>query len=172
MTRTAGTVAALAYVATVVAANYAVKRWGIVSVGFGLYAPAAVYFAGLAFTLRDLTQDALGRRAVTAAIIAGAGLSYLVSNGRLAIASAVAFLVSEGADFAVYTPLRDRGWLRAVAASNLVGLAIDSWIFLTIAFGTTAFLAGQIVGKLWATAAAVGLLAAARAACQRRPATA
>ena len=34
--------------------------------GFGLMAPAGVYFAGLAFTFRDLTQEKLGRRAVVA----------------------------------------------------------------------------------------------------------
>lgn len=48
---------------------------------------------------------------------AGAGLSALTAPA-LAVASAVAFLVAERADFAVYTPLRRRGWARAVAASN------------------------------------------------------
>ena len=44
----------LTLVATVFAANCAINRFGIVSVGFDLHAPAAVYFAGLAFSLRDL----------------------------------------------------------------------------------------------------------------------
>lgn len=150
------------YVATIVAANYAVRRFGLVPVGLGLVAPAGVYFVGLAFTLRDLTQETLGRLGTLAAIAAGAALSYATNSGRLALASGVAFAASEAADFAVYTPLRRRGWLRAVAASNAVGLVVDSWLFLTLAFGSTTFLPGQIVGKAWMTLLAVVLLASGR----------
>jgi uncharacterized PurR-regulated membrane protein YhhQ (DUF165 family) len=154
-----GVITLLAYVGTVVAANWAVHRYGIVPVGFGLLAPAGVYFAGLAFTLRDITQEALGRVAVLAAIAAGALASYFVSDGRLAVASAAAFGLSELADFAVYTPLRERGWLRAVVLSNIVGLTADSVLFLWIAFGSLAFLPGQLVGKALMTGAAVAVLA-------------
>jgi hypothetical protein len=45
-----GVVCALCYVATIVGANWALATFGVVPVGFGLYAPAGVYFAGLAFT--------------------------------------------------------------------------------------------------------------------------
>lgn len=151
----------LAYLATVVLANVAVVLWGIVPVGFGLYAPAGVYFAGLAFTLRDTTQDALGKRAVLLAILLGAGLSALFSP-QLAAASAIAFLVSELLDYAVYTPLRRKRWLTAVAASNVVGAVADSALFLWLAFGSLAFLPGQVLGKLLMTAVAVVALAVAR----------
>src|SRR5262245_39557830 len=107
---------ALAYVGTILAANWAIATFGPVPVGFGLVAPAGVYFAGLAFTLRDLTQETLGKTAVLGAIVVGAALSATVS-GQFALASAVAFLFSELLDFAVYTPLRRRNWLGAVAAS-------------------------------------------------------
>jgi queuosine precursor transporter len=147
----------VAYIATIFAANWAVVTFGPVSVGFGLVAPAGVFFAGLAFTLRDLTQDNLGRKWTYLAILAGAALSGLLS-GPLAIASAAAFLVSETADLLVYTPLRERRWLVAVAASNFVGLIIDSALFLWLAFGSLAFLAGQVVGKLEMTVLFVALL--------------
>jgi hypothetical protein len=52
---------------------------GPVPVGFGLMAPAGVYAAGVAFTLRDVVQRALGRHAAVLAILAGAGASYLIS---------------------------------------------------------------------------------------------
>lgn len=65
------------------------------------------------------------------------------------IASTVAFLLSELADFAVYTPLQERGLVLAVLASSTVGLAVDSVLFLWLAFGSLEFLAGQIVGKGW-----------------------
>ena len=147
----------IAYIGTIFAANLAITYWGFVPVGFGLMAPAGVYFAGLAFTLRDLTQDQLGRRWTYGAIVAGAGLSAFLS-GPLALASGAAFLVSETADLLVYTPLRERRWLVAVAASNVVGLVVDSALFLWLAFGSLDFLIGQIVGKLWVTALAVIIL--------------
>ena len=145
------------YIATIVLANWAIQAFGVVPVGLGLMAPAGVYFAGLAFTLRDLVQEELGRAWTVAAIVVGAAVSALISP-QFALASGVAFLVSELADFAVYTPLRRRNWLAAVALSNTVGLVADSVLFLSLAFGSLDFLAGQVVGKLWMTLLAVALL--------------
>lgn len=156
--RAIGLAAVALYIGTIFAANWAIERYGTVPVGFGLMAPAGVYFAGLAFTLRDITHDTLGRRWVLAAIVTGAALSAWVSTD-FALASGVAFLFSELFDFAVYTPLRDRHWLGAVALSNVVGLIADSVLFLWIAFGSLEFLSGQIVGKAWMTLAAVAVLA-------------
>ncbi len=129
----------------------------MVPVGFGLEAPAGVYFAGLAFTFRDLVQERFGRSWTLGAILVGAGLSALVSP-QFALASGAAFLFSELADFAVYTPLRKRHWLGAVVASNAVGLVVDSALFLGLAFGSFAFLPGQVVDKAWMTLLAVALL--------------
>lgn len=151
----------VAYIAVIVLANWAIDTFGVVPVGFGLAAPAGVYFAGLAFTLRDLTQEQLGRTWTVGAILIGAAVSALVSPA-FALASGTAFLLSELADFAVYTPLRERNWLVAVALSNTVGLVIDSAVFLTLAFGSLAFLPGQVIGKLWMTALAVAVLWAFR----------
>lgn len=145
------------YIGCIFAANWAIQKFGIVPVGFGLMAPAGVYFVGLSFTLRDLTQDSLGKAWVVGAIVVGAGLSALVSPA-FALASGLAFLFSEGADFAVYTPLRERNWGAAVIASNVVGLVFDSILFLWLAFGSLEFLPGQIVGKAWMTLFAVAVL--------------
>ena len=38
----------------------------------------------------------------------------------------------------------------AVIASSLAGLIVDSVVFLSLAFGSLDYLAGQIVGKSWA----------------------
>ena len=154
------------YIATIFAANWAIVTFGLVPVGFGLLAPAGVYFAGLAFTFRDLTQDTLGRRMVVLAILIGAAVSAMF-GGALALASAAAFLFSELADFVVYTPLRERRWLTAVATSNVVGVVIDSVLFLWLAFGSLEFLAGQVVGKLEMTILAVLILWGWRAVLSR-----
>jgi uncharacterized PurR-regulated membrane protein YhhQ (DUF165 family) len=164
-----GTALAIAYVLTILLANYAITHWGRAPafpdgpytwpVWPGIEAPSGVLFAGLAFTLRDLTQEWLGRKVVFLAIVVGAFLSYAVTSNRdLAVASGVAFLFSELADWGVYQPLRERRWLAAVFASNLVGLVIDSILFLWIAFDSLDFIEGQIIGKIWTTIVAVLLL--------------
>jgi uncharacterized PurR-regulated membrane protein YhhQ (DUF165 family) len=151
-------IALAGYVLCIVAANATLALVGLVPVGFGLMAPAGVLWAGLALTMRDLTQDRLGKRAVVLAILAGAALSWLISPA-FAAASGVAFLVSELADFAVYTPIKRRSWLLAIGLSNTVGLLVDSWLFLTLAFGNADFLPGLVLGKIWITLAAVAVLA-------------
>lgn len=153
------------YVGTIFAANWAITNMGdcssfpcTVPVWRGLVAPSGVLFVGLSFTFRDLTQDTLGRNWTFVAILIGAGVSALV-NPALALASGLAFLISEGSDMLVYTPLREKHWLTGVALSNTVGLVVDSVVFLFIAFGSLAFIAGQIVGKLEMTILAVLILA-------------
>lgn len=154
--------ALVAYVATIFAANWAIQTFGVIPVGFGLLAPAGVYFVGLAFPLRDFIQRTMGRRWGVLAILVGAGLSYFVAP-TFAVASGLTFLVSESVDMAVYTPLQKRfAW--AVVLSSLAALVVDSALFLWLAFGSEAFLAGQIVGKVEAMAfgAAVVILLWAR----------
>ena len=121
----------------------------LVPVAPGLMAPSGVLMAGIALVLRDLVQRRLGVAASSLAILAGAALSALLAPPALVIASAVAFLLSEFADLAVYTPLARRGLVLAVVASGVAGLVVDSIVFLWLAFGSLDFLPGQIVGKAW-----------------------
>ncbi|MFF3936705.1 VUT family protein [Streptomyces phaeofaciens] len=158
----AGIATLIAYIATIPAANLAVTHFGAVPVGFGYVAPAGVYLVGLALVLRDLAREAVGRGAVLAAIAIGTVLSYLLADPSLATASAVAFAVAETMDFVVYEPLRKRGLLVAILASNAVGLLADSLLFLHLAFGSFNYLPGQILGKAWMTFAAVAVLALLR----------
>lgn len=165
-TRHIGYACAAAFVATVYAANWLLETYGVVPIGFGLEAPAGVFVAGIAFGLRDALHETLGRRWVAAAIIVGAALSWLVSDGAsipggvtsIAVASGVAFLLSEAADAFVYDPLRHRHWPAAITASNLVGAVVDSALFLWLAFGSLDFIAGQIVGKAYMVALALPLV--------------
>ena len=78
------------------------------------------------------------------------------------MASGMAFLLSEMADFGVYTPLQRRGLVLAVLASSAAGLVVDSIVFLTIAFGSLQFLPGQIIGKAWAVLVSIPLVRMAR----------
>jgi hypothetical protein len=159
MTRPVCLVPFVAYIGTVYGANWALKEFGFIHIGFGLTAPAGVLFAGLAFTFRDLTHEALGRWWCIVAILVGAALSYVLADvGRIAVASAIAFSLSELADLVVYEPLRRRHWLGAVAISNFVGLIVDSALFLWLALGSLNFIEGQIVGKAYMTVLAIAAL--------------
>ena len=145
----------LGYMLSIVGANVAITTIGMVPVGFGYMAPAGVYLAGLALALRDGLQESGGRRWVVGGVVAGALLSALMSPA-LALASGIAFLLSELLDMAVYTPLQHRGRPIAVLASGTVGALLDSVLFLWIAFGSLEYLPGQLLGKGYATIAATG----------------
>lgn len=149
--RAVGIILLATYILSIFAANWAIERFGFVPVGFGLMAPAGVFFAGLCFELRDLVQDTLGRMWVLVAIVVGALLSGLVSARSIAVASGVAFLLGELADFGIYTPMRRRWWLVAMLVANPIGDIVDSAVFLWIAFGSLHFLTGQVIGKAYCT---------------------
>jgi queuosine precursor transporter len=161
VTRAIGLTAAVLFVGTVVLANWLVTRFGVVDVGFGLQAPAAVFAVGLAFTLRDIVHQAFGWETAFGCVLAGCALSLIVSP-LFAFASAIGFLLSELSDLAVFSAL-ERRVLLALVVSNLVGLTVDSLVFLLVAFGNLDFLAGQIVGKALMTALAIPLILGARA---------
>ncbi|MFN4312160.1 MAG: VUT family protein [Ferrovibrio sp.] len=157
-----------AFIACVPAANWLIGNLGTICVPqgpclipvapFGITAPSGVLMIGLALVLRDLVQRRLGKGWTLAAIAVGAALSGLIAPPALVVASATAFLLSELADFAVYTPLQKRGLVRAVLLSSLVGLCVDSVVFLYLAFGSLDYLAGQIIGKAWMVLASIPVI--------------
>ena len=149
---------------TIPAANWMIGHVGTVCVSHGpclvpvapgIMAPSGVLMVGAALVLRDLVQRRLGVEFGIGAIVAGAAISAGLAPSSLVIASAAAFLLSEFADFAVYTPLARRRLVAAVIASSVVGLVVDSIVFLWLAFGSLEFLIGQIIGKLWMVLLAV-----------------
>ena len=140
----------------------------MIPVAPGIMAPSGVLMVGLALVLRDLVQRRLGARWAIAAILAGAALSALLAPPALVLASGTAFLLSELADFAVYTPLQRRRLVLAVVASGLVGLVIDTLLFLQLAFGSLDFLSGQIIGKAWIVLLSIPVIWGLRNWDQRR----
>ena len=131
----------------------------LIPVAPGIMAPSGVLVVGLAFVLRDLVQRRLGVMVAILGILAGSILSAIFSPKHLVVASTVAFLVSETADLLVYTPLQKKRLMLAVAASSIVGLVIDSVVFLVLAFGSLSFLEGQVLGKAWMVLAALPAVA-------------
>jgi uncharacterized PurR-regulated membrane protein YhhQ (DUF165 family) len=153
---------------TIPAANWLIGHVGttcvpqgpcLVPVAPGLMAPSGVTMVGIALVLRDLVQRRLGTAISALAVLVGSGLSALYAPASLVVASATAFLLSELADLAVYTPLARRRLVAAVIASSCAGLVVDSIVFLWLAFGSLDFLAGQVVGKAWMVLLSVPLVA-------------
>lgn len=128
-------------------------------------APSGVVLIGFALVFRDWLHEVSGERALwnsMGAILLGTLISFLVASPFVAIASASAFLASEVSDLLVYSPLRRKNLVAALAMSSLVGAVVDSAIFLLIAFGSLEFLPGQVIGKLWAALVAATVLIAWR----------
>lgn len=162
--RKAGAFAAVGYLLTVVAANWAITTYGVIPVGFGESAPAGVYFVGLALVLRDYVQWSLGKSVMLTVLAAGIGLSYFVADPAVAGASAVAFGFSELADFALFTWVAPR-WSRAVLVGGIAGAVVDSALFLwLVPFLSLSLMPGQVLGKAYGIAAASVLIAARRRA--------
>lgn len=166
MKRAVGWIALAGFIACIFLANYAITHWGTVPFPggphtvtiFGLTGPSGVLVVGVSFTLRDAAQLALARWWILGAVILGAALSFLVAPS-LAFASGVAFLFGEGCDWAVYTPLAERGkWVAGLVASNTVGSAIDTTLFLWLAFHSLHFWGGQFALKALMTVPAVAVL--------------
>lgn len=158
----------LAFTLSVPFANWMIHHVGwvcppgepcLIPVAPGLMAPSAVLMAGLALVLRDLVQRRLGIAWSVIAIVVGGVLSWWVAPPALVVASVAAFLFSEVADLVVYTPLQRRRLVLAVVASSVVGLFVDTTIFLSLAFGSLDYMWGQIVGKGWMVLLAIPLIA-------------
>jgi uncharacterized PurR-regulated membrane protein YhhQ (DUF165 family) len=166
----------LLFALTIPAANWMIGNVGTDCVPDGpcllpvaprLLAPSGVTMVGVALVLRDLVQRRLGVAAAFWAILGGAAISALLAPPALVVASATAFLLSEFADLAVFTPLARRRLLTAVVVSGLVGLVVDSVVFLWLAFGSLDFLAGQVVGKAWMVLLSIPFVAWLRRRDQR-----
>lgn len=143
------------YFSTIPLANFFITHIGkqyqpnaphLIPVGFGYEAPSGVLLIGIGLVLRDLVQDHFGKRVSLIVIVLGVLASYAI-NPDLAVASAVAFGLSELFDLLIYMQIRKVSRVFAVIVSGLIGGVIDTFIFLQIAFSSTDFWQGQVIGK-------------------------
>jgi len=169
MNRAAGWGSLAAFISCVPAANWLIAHFGtvcvpdgpcLIPVWPGILAPSGVLLAGLSFVLRDLVQEALGIFWAIAAVLIGGVIAAGIASPVLAMASVAAFLIAETADLLVFTRLRRRGLVLASVTSSVIGLLLDSLIFVQIAFGDPAYIVGQSIGKAWMVLAALPLLIA------------
>ncbi len=105
----------------------------------------------LAFLVTDLMNRVYGvkaaRRVVLAGFVTGVvcsliGSQIMLEYGpavslRIAVGSGIAFLSAQMLDVAIFNRLRQGSWWRAPLVSTLVGSAVDTALFFTIAFSAS-----------------------------------
>ena len=114
----------------------------------------------LAFLVTDIMNRVYGRDAARRVVLAGFatgilcsligsqimlqgdGYTYPAVALRVAVGSGIAFLIAQLTDIAVFNRLRGGQWWRAPLVSTLVGSALDTALFFTIAFSASITLFG------------------------------
>jgi len=146
----------LAMAAIVVASNILVQfllgrwlTWGALTYPF-------------AFLVTDLTNRFHGPAAARKVVIAGFAVGVLCSliaagldrtTLRIAVGSGTAFLVAQSLDILVFDRLRRAAWWKAPLVSTLVGSAVDTALFFSIAFAASLTLFGpaETAAAAWAS---------------------
>ena len=125
---------AFAYVALIVLVNLGFSYVPMIATPIGLVSPMAIVVGGV-FVLRDFAQRHIGH-SVMFFMVAGLVLSFVMADPFVATASAVAFAISEGTDWLLYTitkrPFKDR-----VLLSSAIATPVDTAVFLGLISGLT-----------------------------------
>lgn len=143
-----------AYLAAFTAANLAIWNYGPSAVPW-----VSFFLIGFIITTRDMlhehwADDRLSLFVGMGTLILGGGvISYIFNQDALpiAVASVVAFAVSEAVDAVVYHGLlvKQVPFLGRVNVSNVFNAVLDSVIFVTLAFGfSLTIVALQVAAKI------------------------
>jgi uncharacterized PurR-regulated membrane protein YhhQ (DUF165 family) len=128
---------ALAMTVIVAVSNVAVQ-YPVNLFGLGHYLTWGALTYPVSFFITDLTNrrygPALARRVVAVGFLFAVVLSVFLAVPRIALASGSAFLAGQLLDITVFNRLRRLAWWRAPLASSLIGSALDTTMFFTIAF--------------------------------------
>jgi len=143
----------LAMAAIVVASNILVQFL------FGNWLTWGAFTYPLAFLVTDIMNRLYGASAARRVVLAGFAVGLVCSfigtqiigefgplvTLRIAIGSGLAFLTAQLLDVAVFNRLRDGAWWRAPLTSSIVGAAVDTALFFSIAFsGALSFIAPSV----------------------------
>ena len=135
----------LAMAAIVVASNILVQFL------FGQWLTWGAFTYPLAFLVTDVMNRVYGvsmaRKVVFAGFVTGVICSLIgtqimgefgpLVTWRIAIGSGLAFLTAQLLDVSIFDKLRGGAWWRAPLVSTLVGSAVDTALFFTIAFSAS-----------------------------------
>lgn len=111
----------------------------------------------LAFLVTDLTNRWYGktkaRHVAYVGFALGVGASFLLSDGRIALASGAAFLSAQLLDIAIFDRMRRAAWWKAPLIGSLLASIWDTGVFFAGAFAFTglpwiSWAAGDLMVKL------------------------
>ena len=139
------------YVVLIVLVNWGFTVVPLVDMPGGEKWPPMSLVVGFIFVARDFAQREIGHRVIIAMLIA-AVLSYVMASPYVAVASLSAFLISEFADWAVYS-FTGRPFSQRVLISSAIGTPLDSVVFLWAinhlsVSGIVAMTASKMLGAL------------------------
>jgi queuosine precursor transporter len=138
-----GMIAGIAAMAAIVVASNI-----LVQFLFGQWLTWGAFTYPFAFLVTDLMNRLYGPERARRVVLAGFAVGVLCSlvgtqiHGefgplvtlRIAIGSGLAFLTAQLLDVAIFDRLRDGSWWRAPLVSSVLGSAVDTALFFTIAF--------------------------------------
>lgn len=131
----------LGYIASIIVVNILFSKIPMVITPWGDAWPPVALLVGVIFVFRDFAQREAGHRVLLATCV-GILISYVMTEPRVAVASAAAFAASETLDWLIYT-ITKRPFEQRVFLSSLISTPIDSMVFL------------HLIGALSATAVAL-----------------
>ena len=108
----------LLYIILIVFVNWLFSVLPRVELPTGEQWPPAALVVGFIFVARDFAQREIGHRVIFAMLIAGV-LSYYTASPMVAVASVTAFMISEFADWAIYS-FTGRPFAQRVLISSIV----------------------------------------------------
>ena len=127
----------LAMAAVIALSNFAVQ-YPIRQFGLADYLTWGALTYPLVFLVTDLTNRRFSAEFTRRVVFVGFALAVVISvwlaTPRIALASGSAFLLGQLLDITVFNWLRRQAWWRAPLAGSLIGSALDTAIFFTMAF--------------------------------------
>jgi hypothetical protein len=121
----------LGYIALVALVNVGFAHVPLLPLPSGDMWPPMSLAVGLVFVARDFAQREAGHGVILLAMLAGGALSYAMADPFIAFASVAAFLVSEAADWLLYTVSR-RPFHERILWSSALSTPLDSAVFLAL----------------------------------------
>ena len=130
----------------VVAASNVLVQYPVGFLGLEEVLTYGAFSYPLAFLVNDLTNRRFGpvvtRRVVYVGFALAVLLSIWLATPRIALASGTAFLVGQLLDITVFNRLRRMDWWQAPLAGSVLGSALDTAIFFSLAFAGDAMMSG------------------------------
>ena len=132
----------------VVVASNILVQYPFEPFGLGDYLTWGAFTYPVAFLVTDLTNRRYGPRVARQLVIVGFALAVVLSiwlaTPRIAMASGTAFLVGQLLDITVFNRLRRQAWWRAPFVGSVIGSALDTALFFSLAFAGDPDMSGLV----------------------------